>query len=125
MKPPRHARRRDRLPPAGAAPLAAWSRRGGPLRVLIWTVRVGTAVALAVGVGYLPYHLYLRTGLSQFVKLRGELSQLEARNQKLRGGILELRMQLERMQQDSDAIERVARDELGLVRAGEVVYKVE
>ncbi len=95
------------------------------MRAFMWAGRLLLAGVLALGVGYLPYHLYLRTGLAHFVSLRGELSQLEARNQRLRAGILELRMQLERMQQDSDTVERVARDELGLIRAGEVVYKVE
>jgi cell division protein FtsB len=81
--------------------------------------------ALALGVGYLPYHLYLRSGLAHFVALRGELSQLVARNQKLRAGIVELRLQLDRFQEDSEAIERVARDELGMVRPSEVIFKVE
>jgi cell division protein FtsB len=90
-----------------------------------WIGRLVLAAGLAVAVGYLPYHLYLRSGLSRFVSLRGELLQLVARNQKLRAGIVELRLQLERLQEDSDAVERVARDELGMIRPGEMVYKVE
>ncbi len=135
MNPAEETRRRDRL--------TAQSQSGGRkrrflatsgagsgepvrrLRVLLWTGRLLLAGALAVAVGYLPYHLYLRSGLSQFVALRAELAQLQERNQKLRSGIVELRLQLERFAQDSDALERVARDELGLVRSGEVVFKVE
>ncbi len=121
MNPPRKSRRRDRLP-ATAGPIPFHRRR---LPLLLWAGRIVVAAVLACGVGFLPYRLYLRTGLSHFVKLRGELTQLEERNRKLRAGIVELRLQLERFQEDSDAIERVARDELGLVRSGEVVFKVE
>lgn len=92
---------------------------------MVWSARIVVSCALAVGVGYLPYHLYLRSGLSRFVALRAELAQLEARNQKLRAGIMVLRMQLTGLKEDSEAVERVARDELGMLRSGEVVYKVE
>lgn len=92
---------------------------------LLWLVRVVAALGLAVALGYLPYKLYLRSGLVQYVSLRSELSALSARNDQLRESISELRHQLERMKEDPAAIERVARDELGMVRSGEVVFKVE
>jgi cell division protein FtsB len=82
-------------------------------------------VALAVLIGYLPYHLYLRSGLSHFMALRAELLRLEQQNRDLRAVNTELRLQLSRIQEDDSEIERVARDELGLVRAGELVFKVE
>jgi drug/metabolite transporter (DMT)-like permease len=82
-------------------------------------------VLLALALGYLPYKLYLRSGLVQYVSLRGELAALTARNEQLQSSIRELRHQLERMKEDPAAIERVARDELGMVRSGEVVFKVE
>lgn len=107
---------------AGHGPSATYAKR---LRLLLWTLRLLVSGALAAGVGYLPYHLYLRSGLSHFVSLRAELSALEARNQKLRASIVELRLQLAKLKEDSEAIERVARDELGMVRSGEVVFKVE
>jgi len=128
MNPSGGARRRER----GKEPAGARGRRSALAhgaaerrRVLIWIARLVVALAVSVGVGYLPYHLYLRSGLSHFVGLRAELSQLQARNQKLRAGIVELRLQLKRFQEDSEAVERVARDELGMVRSGEVIFKVE
>lgn len=123
MNPPGGARRREREKAPGAR-----GRRQGIAerrRVLVWTARLIVALAVSVGVGYLPYHLYLRSGLSHFVGLRAELLQLQARNQKLRAGIVELRLQLKRFQEDSEAVERVARDELGMVRSGEIIFKVE
>ncbi len=92
---------------------------------LAWLLRLGTALGLAVALGYLPYKLYLRSGLVQYVTLRQELAALTARNEGLQNSIRELRHQLERMKEDPAAIERVARDELGMVRSGEVVFKVE
>jgi cell division protein FtsB len=129
MNPSGGARRRERSKDAGSR-----SRRPAPgqghaqaqrRRIFVWSARLAVALGLSVGVGYLPYHLYLRSGLSQFVGLRAELAQLQARNEKLRAGIVELRLQLKRFQEDSEAIERVARDELGMVRSGEVIFKVE
>jgi cell division protein FtsB len=127
MNPESGARRRDRP----KEPLARSRRQelaqvqAARRRIFVWTARLIVALAVSVGVGYLPYHLYLRSGLSHFVGLRAELAQLQARNQKLRAGIVELRLQLKRFAEDSEAVERVARDELGMVRSGEVIFKVE
>lgn len=82
-------------------------------------------MGLAIALGYLPYKLYLRSGLVQYVSLRSELTALTARNEQLQASIRELRHELERMKEDPSAMERVARDELGMVRSGEVVFKVE
>ena len=91
----------------------------------LWLLRLLVAVGLAVLIGYLPYHLYLRSGLSHFMSQRAELEHLEQQNRDLRGVNTELRLQLSRIQEDDGEIERVARDELGLLRAGELVFKVE
>lgn len=91
----------------------------------LWLLRLLVAVGLAVLIGYLPYHLYLRSGLSHFMAQRAELARLEQQNRDLRDLNAELRLQLSRIQEDDGEIERVARDELGLLRAGELVFKVE
>lgn len=91
----------------------------------LWLLRLLVAAWLAVLIGYLPYHLYLRSGLSRFMAQRAELAHLEEQNRELRAVNTELRLQLSRIQEDDAEIERVARDELGLVRAGELIFKVE
>jgi cell division protein FtsB len=91
----------------------------------LWLLRLLVAAGLAVLIGYLPYHLYLRSGLSHFIAQRAELERLEQQNRDLRAVNTELRLQLSRIQEDDGEIERVARDELGLLRAGELVFKVE
>jgi cell division protein FtsB len=97
----------------------------GSLRsVLLWSIRLALAAGLAVLIGYLPYKLYLRSGLSQYVSLKAELRRLSAANEELRQTNSDLRAQLARIQEDDSEIERVARDELGLLRIGELVFKV-
>ncbi len=115
---------------AGAGGGAAARRRrarllAAPSVVGLWLLRLTFAAALAVLIGYLPYHLYLRSGLSLFMSQRAELQHLVEQNRDLRSTNTELRLQLSRIQEDDAEIERVARDELGLVRAGELVFKVE
>jgi cell division protein FtsB len=92
--------------------------------VVLWTIRLTLAAGLAVLLGYLPYKLYLRSGLSQYVSLKAELARLTATNEELRQTNADLRAQLARIQEDDSEIERVARDELGLLRIGELVFKV-
>lgn len=115
---------------SGAGGGAAARRRrarllAAPSLVGLWLLRLTFAAALAVLIGYLPYHLYLRSGLSLFMSQRAELQHLTEQNRDLRSTNTELRLQLSRIQEDDAEIERVARDELGLVRAGELVFKVE
>jgi cell division protein FtsB len=81
--------------------------------------------SLAAFVGYVPYRLYVRTGLQQHIQLRRELRQLVERNDKVRRENSELRLQLLRVQEDDTEIERVARDELGLIHSDELLFKVE
>lgn len=113
-------------PPRGSAPRRRSARSSyDSLRTaLLWTVRVGLAAGLAVLIGYLPYKLYLRSGLAQYVSLKAELSRLTSANEDLRQTNSDLRAQLARIQEDDSEIERVARDELGLLRIGELVFKV-
>lgn len=117
------------LRPAGGSGTAARRRRArisaAPSVIGLWLLRLTFAAALAVLIGYLPYHLYLRSGLSLFMSQRAELQHLIEQNRELRTTNSELRLQLSRIQEDDAEIERVARDELGLVRAGELVFKVE
>lgn len=120
------AERAERVapPPIGAEGVRA-RLAVHPNLVWRWTGRLCLALVLALGIGYVPYRIYVRSGLSQYVRLRDELARLEDTNQALRTQAGELRAQLERLHEDDGEIERVARDELGLVRTGEIVFKVE
>jgi cell division protein FtsB len=108
----------------------------------VWVRRLGIAALLAVALGYVPYHLYGSSGLARLLRLKGERDALHEGNCKLHVENQRLRGELEALSDDdpsstqvrdseSDArnlsrtaVERAARDELGLVKSGEVVYQV-
>ena len=109
-----------------ASHVAASVRRSRPSwLVTIWALRIGAALSLAAFVGYVPYRLYVRVGLQQHISLRRELRELTESNERLRRENGELRLQLLRVQEDDTEIERVARDELGLIHSDELLFKVE
>lgn len=86
-----------------------------------WLGRVGAAALVASALGYVPYHVYARSGLARTLQLRRDLAALHARNAELRGENRRLVREAEALRSDPDAIERVARAELGWVRPGEVI----
>ena len=95
----------------------------------VWLRRLGIAALVALALGYVPYHLYGSSGLARYVKLRRERDALHDGNLKLHEANQRLRAELEALSDDDGnlskaAVERAARDELGLVKPGEVVYKV-
>lgn len=100
-------------------------RRGisGRLATRIWLLRSLAAAALALTFGYLPYHLYSRSGFGRYVRLREDLHALRAHNDRLRVENAGLARQAEALRSDLRAVERVARAELGWVRPGEIVFE--
>jgi cell division protein FtsB len=86
-----------------------------------WLGRVVAAGLIAGALTYVPYHVYARSGLARTLQLRRELAALKARNEQLREETLRLGRQAEALRDDTDAIERVARAELGWVRPGEII----
>lgn len=86
-----------------------------------WLGRVGAAALVALALVYVPVHVYTRSGLARTLELRQELHALRARNAELRGGNERLARDAEALRGDLDAIELVARTELGWVRPGEVI----
>lgn len=97
----------------------------------VWLRRLGTAALVAVALGYVPYHLYGSSGLARFVRLKHERDAIHETNLKLHEANQRLRAELEALTDEDDAplsraaVERAARDELGLVKPGEVVYQVD
>lgn len=86
-----------------------------------WLGRVGAAALVACALGYVPYHVYARSGLARTLQLRRDLAVLRVRNAELRGENRRLGREAEALRSDPDAIERVARAELGWVRPGDVI----
>lgn len=90
----------------------------------ILTVRQGGIAAAVTALSL----LFLSTivgqhGLLHLWKLRQDQRALEAEVFTLLRGNEELRHRLARLQTDTEFLEKVAREELGLAREGELVYR--
>jgi cell division protein FtsB len=86
-----------------------------------WVGRAAGAVAVMLALGYIPYHVYARSGLARMLVLRRDLQALRARNAQLATDNDRLAREADALRTDPEAIERVARAELGWVRPGEIV----
>jgi cell division protein FtsB len=64
-------------------------------------------------------------GLMQIYHLKKEKEKIESAVARLRAENQKLPAQIERMKHSKDEVEKVAREELGLVKRGEIVYQFE
>jgi cell division protein FtsB len=90
-----------------------------------WLFRLCLAAALALCFGFLPYQVYGGEGLGRLHQLRRELDDLTARNRAMAEENERLRAEVHGLRYDLGAIERVAREELGLVKQDELVFQIE
>jgi len=86
-----------------------------------WVGRAAGAAVVMLALGYIPYHVYARSGLARTLVLRRDLQALRARNAQLAADNDRLAREADALRTDPRAIERVARAELGWVRPGEIV----
>jgi cell division protein FtsB len=70
-----------------------------------------------------PFMMLRPEGLPRLRSLSNELGQVTSENADLRRQIHQLRSKVEHLRQDPAAVERIARDELGLVRPSELVFQ--
>ena len=62
-------------------------------------------------------------GLPRYRRLRSEVAELRESNQELVREIAELKSEIEALRTDPSYVERIARDELGMVRDEELVFQ--
>lgn len=62
-------------------------------------------------------------GLPRLRALQKELDQVNAENDDLRHEVGRLRVEVRQLRDDPAAVERIARDQLGMVRRSEVVFQ--
>ena len=62
-------------------------------------------------------------GLPRLRGLQRELDQVDAENDDLKRDVTRLRIEVQELRDDPAAVERIARDELGMVRRSEVVFQ--
>lgn len=73
---------------------------------------------LVVGLIFLPGYTKLQKLKSRNKKLLNKIDKLKNKNN-------QLAKEQKRLKQDSSYIEKLAREELGLARDGEIIYKIE
>ena len=88
-----------------------------------WILRGLAAVFLALTFGYVPYHLYARSGYGRYLELRRDLAAAKTRNARLRAENERLAREVEALRTDSRALEYVARTDMGWVRPGEILFE--
>ena len=87
-------------------------------RQVVWGA-VAIALMLAAG------SLTAEGGFRRYARLKRDLHSLEERNARLRAENERLKLEAHRLKSEPAAIERAARESLGLVRPGEVVFNLE
>lgn len=91
---------------------ASHSRRRWPWLVVI--VVVLTLALAAAG----------DQGLVRLFQLRSDYARIMKQNDRLRGDNLRLEVEVRRLREDRGTIEKIAREELGMVKRDEIVYQV-
>jgi cell division protein FtsB len=87
------------------------------------TQRLLPIAILAVAVVAVPILIFAPDGLPRMRALEKELAQVNAENADLRRDVAKLRVEVKQLRDDPSAVERIARDQLGLVRKSEVVFQ--
>lgn len=85
--------------------------------------RIFCAIALVVS-GYLLLSLLFgEMGLLKFIKMKQTYAQARKENRELQQENEKLTRRIEMLKTDPDTIEQIARDRLGLVKEGELIYE--
>ncbi len=90
-----------------------------------WVNRILLAALLAFAVAYLPRHIYSSGGAEDLGRVEREHQALQRSNERLRGEIGALRAEVTALKRDPAEVARIAREDLGLIRPGEVVFEVQ
>ena len=90
------------------------------LRTLVWLLPLGLLVTSVVLV---PVRMLDTQGLPRYRALKSELLHVQRDNERVAREVAELTREVDALKADPAAIERIARDELGMVREDEVVFQ--
>ena len=86
----------------------------------VWLLPFGLLVLAIVTV---PLQILDDKGLPRYRSLRAQLTRVEANNEKLEREVKELHRQVKLLRDDPQALERIARDDLGMVKPGELIFQ--
>ncbi len=96
-----------------ALPTRFWTRNKRAIALLAWGVAAALLGAIVFG----------ERGLLRLHQLQAEQARMEAAIETKKAANRALRRELEALRNDPAYQERLAREELGLVRPGEIVYR--
>jgi cell division protein FtsB len=88
----------------------------------VWLRGLPLAV-LTVSLVAVPVLLLESQGMPRMRALDRELKGVEAENMELRRDVAKLRAEVKELRENPAAVERIAREQLGLVRKSEVVFQ--
>lgn len=86
----------------------------------VWLLPFGLLVFTIVAV---PLLILDDEGMPRYQALRAELDRLRANNAQIQEEVDALQRSTNRLRDDPRAVERIARDELGMVQDGEIVFQ--
>ena len=89
-------------------------------RVVAWMLPFGLLILSIVSV---PLSILDDEGLPRYRALKDELAEVERNNDRLRREVEQLDREVDGLRSDPDAIERIARDELGMIREDEILFQ--
>jgi len=78
---------------------------------------------LVIAIVAVPIRVLDEQGLPRYRALKDELGEVQAGNDRLEREVQEMSREVEALKTDPAAIERIARDELGMVRDGEIIFQ--
>jgi cell division protein FtsB len=90
-----------------------------------WAARLALASALALALGYVPYRILDGSGLARARRLDHELRETRAKIRHLEKENRRLLKEVNALRDDPEAVEEIARHELGMVKENEIVVKIE
>jgi cell division protein FtsB len=92
---------------------------------MLWLNRLLLAALLAFAVAYLPQQWPGDAGDGDLARVEREHAALLRGNERLRGEIEALRAEVAALKRDPAEVARIAREDLNLIRPGEVVFEVQ
>lgn len=87
---------------------------------LSWLLPFGLLMFALVSV---PAHIFDERGLPRYQRLRAELQRIRHQNDELRRDLQLLEQRILELRGDPRSMECLARDELGMLRDGEVLFQ--
>ena len=85
-----------------------------------WLLPLGLLIFAIV---FVALRIVEAEGLPRYRALRVELQETRRSNERTRREIIELQSRVQHLRNDPEAVERLARDELGMLQSDEIVFQ--